>query len=55
MHYYTKQDDIAVGTDIANRNFPETENIIGFFVNQLVLRTYLGAIQLSGIINVFVR
>ncbi len=42
MHYCTKQDDIVVGTDVANRNFPETENIIGFFVNQLVLRTYLG-------------
>ncbi|MBD2677470.1 MULTISPECIES: non-ribosomal peptide synthetase [Nostoc] len=42
MHYYAKQDDIVVGTDVANRNFPETENIIGFFVNQLVLRTNLG-------------
>ncbi|MDZ8023959.1 MAG: amino acid adenylation domain-containing protein [Nostoc sp. DedQUE11] len=42
MHYYTKQDDIVVGTDVANRNFPEIENIIGFFVNQLVLRTNLG-------------
>ncbi|MEH2206140.1 MAG: amino acid adenylation domain-containing protein [Nostoc sp.] len=42
MHYCTNQDDIVVGTDVANRNFPEIENIIGFFVNQLVLRTYLG-------------
>ncbi|MFB2772371.1 amino acid adenylation domain-containing protein [Pelatocladus sp. BLCC-F211] len=42
MHHYTKQDDIVIGTDVANRNFPEIENIIGFFVNQLVLRTYLG-------------
>ncbi|WP_193197120.1 non-ribosomal peptide synthetase [Nostoc sp. MG11] len=42
MHYHTKQDDIVIGTDVANRNVPETENIIGFFVNQLVLRTYLG-------------
>ncbi|BAY73751.1 amino acid adenylation domain protein [Nostoc linckia NIES-25] len=41
MHYCTKQDDIVVGTDVANRNYPETENIIGFFVNQLVLRTNL--------------
>ncbi|MFN6513535.1 MAG: amino acid adenylation domain-containing protein [Nostoc sp. CreGUA01] len=41
MHYCTKQDDIVVGTDVANRNFPETEKIIGFFVNQLVLRTNL--------------
>ncbi|MBE8964963.1 TauD/TfdA family dioxygenase [Nostocales cyanobacterium LEGE 12452] len=42
MHYCTNQDDIVVGTDVANRNFTETENIIGFFVNQLVLRIYLG-------------
>lgn len=42
MHYYTKQDDIVVGTDVANRNLQELENVIGFFVNQLVLRTYLG-------------
>jgi hypothetical protein len=40
---YTGQDDIAVGTDIANRNQLETENLIGFFVNQLVLRTDLSA------------
>jgi natural product biosynthesis luciferase-like monooxygenase protein/amino acid adenylation domain-containing protein len=36
---YARQTDIAVGTDVANRNREETENLIGFFVNQLVLRT----------------
>jgi non-ribosomal peptide synthetase component F len=36
---YTGQEDIVVGTDIANRNRAETEGLIGFFVNQLVLRT----------------
>ena len=36
---YARQTDIAVGTDVANRNRKETENLIGFFVNQLVLRT----------------
>ena len=36
---YTGQDDIAVGTDVANRNRLETEGLIGFFANQLVLRT----------------
>ena len=36
---YSKQSDIAVGTDIANRNFQETEKIVGLFVNQLVLRS----------------
>ncbi|MBN3925213.1 non-ribosomal peptide synthetase [Nostoc sp. NMS4] len=39
MHYYSQQDDIVIGTDIANRSQGETEALIGFFVNQLVLRT----------------
>ncbi|WP_086691624.1 amino acid adenylation domain-containing protein [Nostoc sp. T09] len=39
LHWYTNQDDIVVGTDVANRNQAETESLIGFFVNQLVLRT----------------
>jgi natural product biosynthesis luciferase-like monooxygenase protein/amino acid adenylation domain-containing protein len=38
---YTGQRDIVVGSDIANRNFAETEPLIGFFVNQIVLRTDL--------------
>ena len=41
LYHYTKQEDIVVGTDVANRNRIETEEIIGFFVNQLVLRTKL--------------
>src|SRR5262249_5600098 len=36
---YSGQDDIVIGTDIANRNLAETEGLIGFFVNQLALRT----------------
>ncbi len=39
LHYYTSQDDIVIGTPIANRNRLETEGLIGFFVNALVLRT----------------
>jgi amino acid adenylation domain-containing protein len=39
MHYYSEQNDIVIGTDIANRNQGETESLIGFFINQLVLRT----------------
>ena len=35
---YTGIDDISVGTPIANRNRLEIENIIGHFVNNLVLR-----------------
>ncbi len=36
---YSGQDDLLVGTPIANRNRAETEKLIGFFVNTLVLRT----------------
>jgi amino acid adenylation domain-containing protein len=41
LYRYTQQDDIVVGVDIANRNRAETEGLIGFFVNLLVLRTDL--------------
>ncbi|ARV58862.1 hypothetical protein BZZ01_09635 [Nostocales cyanobacterium HT-58-2] len=41
LYRYTGQNDILVGTDIANRNLNEIEGLIGFFVNQLVLRTDL--------------
>jgi amino acid adenylation domain-containing protein len=38
---YTGQEDIVVGTDVANRNRVETEDLVGFFVNMLVMRTDL--------------
>ncbi len=41
LYYYTGQDDILVGSPIANRNRAETERLIGFFVNTLVMRTNL--------------
>lgn len=41
LHQKTQQDDIVLGADIANRNRTETEGLIGFFVNMLVLRTNL--------------
>jgi amino acid adenylation domain-containing protein len=41
LHRYTGQDDIAVGSLIANRNRIEIEPLIGFFVNTLLLRTHL--------------
>ncbi|WP_414542078.1 amino acid adenylation domain-containing protein [Nostoc sp. CCY0012] len=41
LHYYSKQEDIVVGSPIANRNRSEIEGLIGFFVNSLALRTNL--------------
>jgi len=39
LYRYSGQDDILIGTPIANRNHPEIEGLIGFFVNTLVIRT----------------
>ena len=41
LHQYSGQDDIVVGSNIANRNRGAVEKLIGFFVNNLVLRTSL--------------
>ena len=38
---YSRQEDIVVGSPIAGRNHSETEKLIGFFVNTMVLRTNL--------------
>jgi amino acid adenylation domain-containing protein len=38
---YSGQEDIVVGSPIANRNRAEIESLIGFFVNTLVMRTKL--------------
>ncbi|RYZ37357.1 MAG: amino acid adenylation domain-containing protein, partial [Myxococcaceae bacterium] len=38
LHRYSAQDDVLVGSPIANRHHAETEGLIGFFVNTLVLR-----------------
>jgi len=38
LYRYTSQEDIVIGTDVANRDRPEIEPIMGFFVNLLVLR-----------------
>ncbi|GAA1930713.1 pyoverdine non-ribosomal peptide synthetase PvdD [Streptomyces sodiiphilus] len=41
LAFHSGQSDIAVGTVVANRDRPETEQLVGFFVNTLVIRTDL--------------
>src|SRR5262249_5151558 len=43
MSRYSGQEDVALGTDVANRNRAEIEGLIGFFVNQLVMRVEVRA------------
>ncbi|HXD30780.1 MAG TPA: amino acid adenylation domain-containing protein [Pyrinomonadaceae bacterium] len=42
LYRHTGQNDIVVGSPIANRPQTETEFLIGFFLNNLALRTDLG-------------
>ncbi len=39
LHRYSGQEEILVGSPIANRNRSETEKLIGFFVNNIVLKS----------------
>src|SRR5262249_51714604 len=41
LYRYTSQEDIVVGSPIAGRNRSEIEDLIGFFINTLPLRTIL--------------
>src|SRR5262249_53923957 len=41
LYRYTSQEDIVIGTPVANRQKLEVENLIGPFINTLVLRTDL--------------
>ena len=41
LYRHTQQDDIVIGSPIANRNHAELEDLIGFFANTLALRTDL--------------
>ena len=38
LYRYTGQNDLNIGTPIANRNRTEIETLIGFFINTLVMR-----------------
>jgi amino acid adenylation domain-containing protein len=41
LHHYTGQEDILVGSPVANRDRAEIEDLIGLFTNTVVLRTNL--------------
>jgi amino acid adenylation domain-containing protein len=41
LQRYTSQDDVVVGTYVASRDRAELEDLIGFFINTLVLRVDL--------------
>ena len=43
LFHWTRQDEICVGMSIAGRNHPDLENVLGFFVNVLPIRTKLSA------------
>jgi amino acid adenylation domain-containing protein len=38
LYRYSGQDDICVGTGIANRRWPDSEDLIGMIINNIVLR-----------------
>ncbi|HEX6862807.1 MAG TPA: amino acid adenylation domain-containing protein, partial [Thermoanaerobaculia bacterium] len=38
LHRITGQDDVTVGSPVANRDQPEVRGLVGFFVNMLALR-----------------
>ncbi len=42
---YSRQQDLCIGTAIANRTYRDTEGSIGFFVNTLVLRSKIDPAQ----------
>jgi len=43
LYRYSGQNDLLIGSPVANRTHSQTENMIGFFVNNLVLRTRIPA------------
>ena len=38
LNKYTGQEDLVIGTPLANRHYTQLENLIGFFINSLALR-----------------
>ncbi|MCB1852752.1 MAG: AMP-binding protein, partial [Gammaproteobacteria bacterium] len=52
LHRYTSVTDIAVGIPIAGRNNPDSEHLIGCFLNTMVLRTELpGSLTFAALLS----
>ncbi len=55
LHRYSGQEDISVGSSVANRHSIEAENLIGLFANMLVFRARLAGdptfAQLLGVVR----
>src|SRR5947208_1599369 len=52
LHRYTGEEDIVVGTPIAGRQIPETEDLIGLFINTLAMRISVsGELTLQDLLN----
>ncbi|MHA4842637.1 amino acid adenylation domain-containing protein [Flavitalea antarctica] len=45
LHKYSTQEDICVGTSIANRSQLEVQELVGFFVNTLALRSEVTGVK----------
>jgi amino acid adenylation domain-containing protein len=45
LHVYTGQRDIRIGTLVANRGRKETEGLIGYFINTVILRISVSGTQ----------
>jgi amino acid adenylation domain-containing protein/non-ribosomal peptide synthase protein (TIGR01720 family) len=43
LRAYTNQNDLVIGTPLANRHYPGVENLIGFFVNSLPIRIQINS------------
>lgn len=52
LHRYSQQEDICVGTPVSGREMQEFEEMIGFFVNSIPIRTQLaGNVSFNDLLN----
>ncbi|MBC9934524.1 non-ribosomal peptide synthetase [Chitinophaga qingshengii] len=52
FYKYTGQEDILIGTDTANRQYPALENAMGYFLNELVIRcTFSSALTFRDLVQ----